>query len=85
VLAHDHDYFLEGCVSGTFAQSIDGTFYLTRSVDRTVDRIGSGQSQVIMAVAADVNATESVCVLATPPVVMLPASNPTNANILAPE
>ncbi len=49
MLLDHHHHFFQGSIPGPFTQSVDGTFDLSCTVHDTGNRIGSGQSEVIMA------------------------------------
>ena len=51
MLFQDHHHFFERSITGSLAESIDGTFYLAGTVQNTRYRIGGGQAEVIMAMA----------------------------------
>ncbi len=53
MLLDDHHHFFEGSVAGSFTQSINGTLDLAGAVDNACNGVGSGQTQVIVAMAGD--------------------------------
>ena len=48
---NNHGDFFESSISCTFANTVDGNFHLTRTVQNTGYRIGSSHTQVIMTVS----------------------------------
>ena len=51
VALDNHRDFFKRSVSGTFADTVDGNFHLACTIQNTCNRIGSGHTQVIVAVS----------------------------------
>ena len=59
VLAQDHDHFFQRCIARPFANAINRAFDLAGALLHAGDRIGSGQSQVVMAVGGERGALDA--------------------------
>ncbi len=51
MLFQNHYHLFQRSVARSFTQTIDGTFYLSCTIDHTGNRIGCCQSQIIMTMA----------------------------------
>ena len=47
-----HYHLFERCVAGTFANTIDGNFHLTGTINHTGYGVGGGHTQIVVAVCA---------------------------------